>query len=527
MSIESDFIPYHAVRTLGTGPVLILAPHPDDEAFGCGGSIMRHVAAGDPVTVIIVTDGGGGCERPEQIDYITQRRAESRSAAMLLGYGEPEFWDYRDRQLACDEPLIQRLLAAVRRVGARWLYAPSLYEIHPDHQALGLAAWETARRAGAEINLAFYEIGAPLSPNRLLDITDLVERKRQAIACFAGQLAVQDYDRHIMALNTYRAYTLPRDIMAAEAYWVLNGAELQEAGDERLARIQELTRIANRLTAVDRNRVSRISIAIVTYAPDLPVLAQTLARLRQALAHARQRGLLAEARLTLVDNGPGADWRDQLQAALDAADLPAAVNLLSGQGNIGYGAGHNLALVRHGLDCHLILNPDVLMEEDALSAGLAFLAGHPEAGLLAPAVWGPDGQRQYLCRAYPTVLDLALRGFAPDWLKRRFRARLERYELRDQIGDAVCWDPPLISGCFMLGRRDALLRIGGFDPAYFLYFEDYDLSLRLARHTRLAYTPAMRIVHLGGQAARKGLRHTGLFLRAAVRFFNQHGWRWR
>ena len=272
--------------------------------------------------------------------------------------------------------------------------------------------------------------------------------------------------------------------------------------------------------------MNRLSIAIVTYAPDLPVLAETLARLRAALTHAWQHGFLAEARLILVDNGPGVDWRDRLRELADVAELPATVNLLSGHGNIGYGAGHNLALTRHGLDCHLILNPDVLMEEDTLSMGLSFLATYPEAGLLAPAVWGPDGQRQYLCRAYPTVLDLALRGFAPAWLKRRFHARLARYELRDRIGDAICWDPPLVSGCFMLVRRDALPGIGGFDPTYFLYFEDYDLSLRLARHARLAYTPTMRIVHLGGHAARKGWRHTWLFLRAATLFFNRHGWRW-
>lgn len=272
--------------------------------------------------------------------------------------------------------------------------------------------------------------------------------------------------------------------------------------------------------------VNRLGIAIVTYAPDLPVLAETLARLRRALAHARRQGTLAEARLTLVDNGPGTQWRNRLQTLLEAMGESATTELLSGHGNIGYGAGHNLALGRHDLEFHLILNPDALLEEDALSAGLVFLTAHPEAGLLTPAVWDEKGRRQYLCRRYPAVLDLALRGFAPAGLRHRFQARLERYELRDRIGEVIYWDPPLVSGCFMLCRRDALVRVGGFHPDYFLYFEDYDLSLRLARHTRLAYVPAVRIIHLGGHAARKGSRHVGLFLRSAVIFFNRHGWRW-
>jgi hypothetical protein len=78
----------------------------------------------------------------------------------------------------------------------------------------------------------------------------------------------------------------------------------------------------------------------------------------------------------------------------------------------------------------------------------------------------------------------------------------------------------------MLCRRAALEQVGGFHPDYFLYFEDFDLSLRLATVTRLAYAPQVRIVHLGGHTARKGWRHIGLFLWAAVRFFRRHGWRW-
>ncbi|HCK82752.1 MAG TPA: glycosyl transferase [Candidatus Competibacteraceae bacterium] len=258
----------------------------------------------------------------------------------------------------------------------------------------------------------------------------------------------------------------------------------------------------------------------------MPVLAQVLDRLDQALAHTRQRQLLDSARLVVVDNGPGAGWREPLRKLLGSTRLAAGSELLSGHGNVGYGTGHNLALQRGAGDFHLILNPDVLLAEDALSEGLAFLTAHPDAGLVAPAARDGAGRPQYLCKHYPTVLDLALRGFAPGWLRRRFQARLDRYELRDRMGEGVLWDPPIASGCFMLCRREALERIGGFRPEYFLYFEDFDLSLRLAAVARLACAPRIRIVHLGGHAARKGPRHVGLFLRSATLFFGQHGWRW-
>ncbi|MBE2294627.1 MAG: methyltransferase domain-containing protein [Phycisphaerales bacterium] len=271
-----------------------------------------------------------------------------------------------------------------------------------------------------------------------------------------------------------------------------------------------------------------LTVAIVSYAPDLTVLRTVLERLGQALQLAEGRGQAIQMQLLLVDNGPGPDWREPLRNLLETVEWPVPIELklLSGHGNIGYGAGHNVALNHSTGEFHLILNPDVLLEEDALIEGLAFLVAHSEAGLIAPAVWDGSGQRRDLCKRYPTLLDLALRGFAPSWLRQRFQQRLDRYELRDQIGDTVYWNPPIVSGCFMLCRRSVLEQVGGFRPEYFLYFEDFDLSLRLAAVTRLAYVPTVRVVHLGGHAARKGLRHIRLFLRAAVKFFNRHGWRW-
>jgi GT2 family glycosyltransferase/2-polyprenyl-3-methyl-5-hydroxy-6-metoxy-1,4-benzoquinol methylase len=270
-----------------------------------------------------------------------------------------------------------------------------------------------------------------------------------------------------------------------------------------------------------------LSVAIVTYAPDLPLLTHVLERLAHALAHARQQGNLGAVQLMLVDNGPGTHWHQPLQNLLDSIQLAEVeTELLSGHGNVGYGSGHNRALQRSQADIHLILNPDVFVAENALTEGLAFLAAHHEVGLLAPAAQNEAGETQYLCKNYPSILELGLRGFAPAWLRRRFRARLARYELQDRIDENVLWDPPITSGCFMLCRRQVLAQIGGFRPDYFLYFEDFDLSLRLAAVARLAWVPQVQITHRGGYAARKGIKHISLFMRSALRFFQCHGWRW-
>ncbi len=85
---------------------------------------------------------------------------------------------------------------------------------------------------------------------------------------------------------------------------------------------------------------------------------------------------------------------------------------------------------------------------------------------------------------------------------------------------------PVMSGCFMLLRRKAVDATGGFDPGFFLYFEDFDWSVRLNRVAGSAYVPAVRIVHHGGGAARKGWRHIAWFSRSATRFYRKHGWKW-
>jgi GT2 family glycosyltransferase len=201
------------------------------------------------------------------------------------------------------------------------------------------------------------------------------------------------------------------------------------------------------------------------------------------------------------------------------------VRILAGHGNLGYGRANNLVLPHLASEAHLVMNPDVELDAEALSAALAALREHPEVGLVAPAVYGDDGELQFLCRRYPSVWVLYLRGFAPAFLRRRFARALADYEMRDVIGSRMHCGVPLASGCFMLARTALFARLGGFDPRFFMYFEDYDLSLRLGREASVAYVPQARIVHHGGEAARKGLRHIAWFVRSAWRFFARHGWR--
>lgn len=228
-SVEPDLTPYQAVETIDAAVVLVIAPHADDEVFGCGGAIAAHVQNGVPVHVVILTDGA-------QAGEAGIRAQESRSAAAILGYGEPTFWNESDRRFYSTEPLIIRLVELMRVHGVDLVYTPSPWEVHPDHRQACLLAQEAAVRVGWPVRLAFYEVGVPLRPNVLLDISSHRKSKKLAMSCFGSQLARQDYVRHIEALNTYRTYTLPEQVQAAEAYWIVTAADIASGAVEQQVR---------------------------------------------------------------------------------------------------------------------------------------------------------------------------------------------------------------------------------------------------------------------------------------------------
>lgn len=275
-----------------------------------------------------------------------------------------------------------------------------------------------------------------------------------------------------------------------------------------------------------------LQISVVTFRPDLRLLERCFRKLALSIAAAREDGAVRTVALALIDNsGDRAIAREAISLVQHRfRDANVQLTFLHGHANIGYGAAHNLVLHGSGADYHLILNPDIELAPDALAVGVRWLAEHVDVGAIAPEVFDGDGERQqYLCKRFPAVLDLALRGFAPGPLRRLFRRRLDRYEMRDVIEaeperDVI--DIPAMSGACLLVRRSAIDATGGFDPAFFLYFEDFDWTVRLNRITRTAYVPAMHVRHHGGGAARKGLRHVFWFVRSGLRFYRKHGWKW-
>ncbi|WP_107310886.1 glycosyltransferase family 2 protein [Burkholderia metallica] len=272
------------------------------------------------------------------------------------------------------------------------------------------------------------------------------------------------------------------------------------------------------------SRDTVLSVSVVTYRSDDAMLAQTFSSLLAACRRVRESRPGLVVHVYLIDNGNEAMKLVAARNRFSAEGVECTV--LTGHGNIGYARGHNLSVGAARSDYHLILNPDIDTEPDALGHALDFMDTHPDVGLLTPRIGDDRGGVQYLCRRFPTLFDLLVRGFLPERMRGWFAGRLARYEMRDVINDHdIAWDPPIVSGCFMLFRTEVLKKLGGFDPRYFLYFEDYDLSLRTHDVARVAYVPSVRVIHHGGGASRKGFAHIRMFAASAFKFYNRFGWR--
>jgi GT2 family glycosyltransferase len=275
-----------------------------------------------------------------------------------------------------------------------------------------------------------------------------------------------------------------------------------------------------------------ILVTIVIYRPDETWLKTTISSLAVALEVARHAGNISNASVVLVDNeAVTKESPHHAMLAREFATHPWLVfSALAGHGNIGYGAANNLAVAsRPPHDFVLILNPDVAVDINAITSGVGYLQNHIKAVMVSPVAVNERSTPLYLAYRYPTVAALGLRGFAPKFVKRFFESVLAHYEYRSQGDppfDGALENLTLVSGCFMLTRGATFRDVGGFDKKFFLYFEDFDLALRISRLGNMVRLPACRITHAGGGASRKGLRHIRLFCRSALRFFNKHGWRW-
>ncbi len=199
--------------------VLVLAPHPDDETIGCGGTVALLGAAGADVTVVFATDGEATRGSPDGARATgARRREEAAQAAAILG-AATRFLGLADGGLGAavesdglrDGALTAAIAAAVEAVAPEVVFAPWPLDGHPDHaavaEALALVTARYGRPAGrllAHAEVWGYETRTALVPNRLVDVSTVIDAKRAALAAHATGSLAFDLEAGI-GLNRWRS----------------------------------------------------------------------------------------------------------------------------------------------------------------------------------------------------------------------------------------------------------------------------------------------------------------------------------
>lgn len=214
--------------------VLVVAPHADDEVLGCGGTIARHRADGDIVSVAIMTDASVGAPELYSSEQIANIRNEAKSAHEILDVNETRFFDFPAPRLETSPSykIAAALTELIQELRIETLYIPHQGDLHRDHGVIHNAALVAAKpRPGGCVKSIFaYETlseteyvpplsGAAFAPNHYVEIGPHIEAKIEAMKCFGSQLKEFPDSRSIEgieALARFRGVSV--GLEAAEAF---------------------------------------------------------------------------------------------------------------------------------------------------------------------------------------------------------------------------------------------------------------------------------------------------------------------
>jgi N-acetylglucosamine malate deacetylase 1 len=211
--------------------VVVLAPHPDDELIGCGGTLLRHLDDGADVTIVHVTSGErtAGLAHLPADERAPAREAEAVAAAVDLGLGvggdRVRFLRLPDGRVGDDlDAHVARLGRELASLEPDLVYAPSPIDAHPDHVATTRLLGGALGTLPTVATIALYEVWTPHSPTHVVDITHQIDRKLHALELYESALTSVDYVHTARGLAAYRSAHALHGQGYAEAFVLLDRA---------------------------------------------------------------------------------------------------------------------------------------------------------------------------------------------------------------------------------------------------------------------------------------------------------------
>lgn len=249
----------------------------------------------------------------------------------------------------------------------------------------------------------------------------------------------------------------------------------------------------------------KVSACIVVYGGG----EEAAAAARSVVQHTKGCAL----RLYVVDNASP----DGAGAFLARQDFGPQVEVRRLAENVGFGSGHNSVLPDLDSDYHAVINPDILLQDDAISILCDYLDAHPEAVMATPRLLFPDGREQFTAKRAPTFMALLSRQVPLACFQ-----NIERHYLMldEDLSQPHAVD--FCTGCFFVMRTEAFRRIGGFDESYFMYVEDADITRKAQQCGEAVYVPGACVTHAWHRDANKKWKN--FWMQVGSMFHYWHKW---
>jgi len=433
--------------------ILCIAPHADDEVFGCGGMLAFHASRGDEIRVVVLTDGAAGDPDETEEDICVARRRESERAGEALGEGKIDhrFLALPDGGLSGVANLVETIRAEVEEFDPELVYAPSPQEMHPDHRATSHAVI-AALANGTPRRVFLYGVNSQVQAGVLFDTTPFWERKAAATRCFESQLRYHDLMTKADAVDRSRTVNIEDSaVQYVEGFADLRSDDLFKYEGRVAALLDSIAGPGHGLSAGPASVNGQAELPAPgaqtsRLRPDLPASTAVICtwnkaeELRPNLEALRAQTLPFES-VIVVDNASSDDTQRMV-----AEEFPEVRLIAMPHSNYGACETFNIGFASAETPLIAILDDDIVLPPEWLEKTTERMVREPESTAVVSTKIVEPG--------------------IPEAFANSEAVNRERYM-------------STFRGCGSLARREAIMQAGGYDERLYIYGNERDLTCRL------------------------------------------------